>query len=106
MKARAWTHGLPIVRDPLTGKDRAEGFPRLPPREPWKDFRQLVVGLLWIPGLVLVVLLAAGKGDWVAAAGVVALVAVFYVGYYGGMVALALGGLYLLIRFVKWAWTR
>jgi hypothetical protein len=100
---------IPIARNPRTGKDRAEGFPRLPPPDPgaaWKDFRQLLIGLLWIPALIVVVLLAAGKSGWLATVALLALVALFYVVFYGGMVALGLGGLYLLIRFVKWAWQR
>jgi hypothetical protein len=104
--------GIPIVRDPVTGKDRAEGFDLLDQAEPpdpeaaAKDYQQLGFGVLWALVLAHVVLIAAGQGEWLITVAGVVLVVTFYVGYYVGMVALGLGALYLLIRFVKWAWQR
>lgn len=58
---------IPIVRNPQTGKDRADGFPRLPA----KTWREELAGCLGVALIRLV----------------------------GGLVLL-----YLLVRFVKWAW--
>ena len=104
--------GIPIVRDPVTGKDRAEGFDLLPqpappdPEAAATDYRQLRFGVLWALVLAHVVLIAAGQGEWLLTVAGVVLVVTFYVGYYVGAGALVLLALYLLIRFVKWAWQR